>query len=357
MKWFPWRLERRDGTGSSSYTDAVIAAALANSTGEQVTATAAATAALEAASGTVGRAFAAATVTGSGPAIERLTPACMAMIGRALIRRGEFVAWLDVVDGAVLYAPAQDHDVKGRHDPAEWRYQVTMAGPSRTTTRSGVRPESVLHVRYAQDPETPWRGIGPIQAARIAGKLSANVAQALADEAGTPRGQLLPQPKPGDDPTLDGLKADLKALRGGLLVVESMADQWGNGPSTPGVSTNWDNKRLGPAPPESVVTLLDAATREVLSACGIPPELVAGGDGTSLREAYRRLLHGTIGPLGRLVESELREKVHDSIRIGFDGLFAADVTGRARAWRSLVGNEATMDPMVAARLVGMEPDD
>ena len=96
---------------------------------------------------------------------------------------------------------------------------------------------------------------------------------------------------------------------------------------------------------------------EVLAACGVPPELVSGGDGTSLREAYRRLLHATIAPLGRIVERELRDKVNPGISLSFDSLFAADIQGRAWAWRSLVGNEAQMDPAIAARLLGMEPTD
>ena len=57
---------------------------------------------------------------------------------------------------------------------------------------------------------------------------------------------------------------------------------------------------------------------------------------------------------GALVEAELREKLAaPGLSLGFDNLFAADIQGRARAWRSLVGTEATFDPAVAARLTGM----
>ena len=42
-----------------------------------------------------------------------------------------------------------------------------------------------------------------------------------------------------------------------------------------------------------------------------------------------------------------------NLTLSFDGLFAADVQGRARAWRSLAGQEASLDPETAARLVGL----
>ena len=90
---------------------------------------------------------------------------------------------------------------------------------------------------------------------------------------------------------------------------------------------------------------------EVLAACGVPPELVSGGDGTSLRESYRRLLHSTIAPLGRIVQAELRAKAHPGISLSFDSLFAADLSGRARAFQSMVGGG--MDVARAAGLAGL----
>ena len=87
MKW-PWQsnLETR---ADSSYTDALVAAITANAKG-QTTAFPAAIGALEAAAGLVGRAFASAVVETESSAVMRsLTPGCLALIGRSLIRRGE----------------------------------------------------------------------------------------------------------------------------------------------------------------------------------------------------------------------------------------------------------------------------
>lgn len=75
---------------------------------------------------------------------------------------------------------------------------------------------------------------------------------------------------------------------------------------------------------------------------------------TRARKAFRRFLHATIAPAAELVQEELREKLDSpSLVLSFDALFAADVQGRARAWRSLAGNEAALDPQTAARLVGL----
>ena len=186
MRW-PWqRLETRE----SSYTDALVQAIIAQNAGSRTVATATATAAVESAAGIIGRSFAAAEVAGPGPVVEALTPHCLNVVGRALIRKGEFAAYLDVVDGMLRITPASDWDVTGGYDPTDWTYRLNLAGPSRSITRANVRAESVLHVMYSADPETPWRGVGPIQSARIAGRLSAETAQALADEASGPRGYI-----------------------------------------------------------------------------------------------------------------------------------------------------------------------
>ena len=93
-----------------------------------------------------------------------------------------------------------------------------------------------------------------------------------------------------------------------------------------------------------------------MAACGVPIELVESAEGSGAREAFRRFLHATIAPAAALVRDELRAKLDTpDLVLGFDGLFAADVQGRAWAWawRSLAGQEASLDPETAARLVGL----
>ena len=141
-------------------------------------------------------------------------------------------------------------------------------------------------------------------------------------------------------------------LRGQLATVESVKTMHpgavGNAPSG-----DWEPKRIGSDPPQAEVELMTRAGLEVAAACGCSG-LFDAQDGTAARESYRRWLHGTVAPLGRIVSAELSSKLEEDIRLNFDGLFAADVQGRARAWRSLAGKEATMTPDVASRLVGLE---
>ena len=81
------------------------------------------------------------------------------------------------------------------------------------------------------------------------------------------------------------------------------------------------------------------------------------GTGTQARESYRQALFGSIAPLGRLVETELRNKLNDpGITIDWSELRAADIASRARAFQSMVGGGMPLDR--AAALSGlMVPDD
>ena len=95
-----------------------------------------------------------------------------------------------------------------------------------------------------------------------------------------------------------------------------------------------------------------ADARTVLTACGIPAELVAAGDGTAAREAYRRFLFGTVQPLARICAAEFSAKLDVSdLRLDFSELMASDIAGRARAFQSLVGGGMGVES--AASLAGL----
>ena len=351
MKWWPWGRTETRSTGGG-YEASLLAAFEASATSP---ATAGATAALEAASGLIARCLASGTVTGA-PA-GSVTPATMAQIGRSLIRSGESV-WSINVDpaGRVRLAVAGHHDVYGQADPASWTYRLSEYGPSGTTTRL-LPAAAVVHVRYLSDPIRPWVGVGPLQAATIAGRLSAAVAGALADEAGGPRGGLLAMPVDGGDTTVDALKTTVGSLRGRIAFVQSLRTMHAGAPGS-APHGDWDVKRIGADPPEAEVRLLERAFDEVSAACGCPPVLFSGkGDGTAQRESLRRALHTLVAPIARLIAEELTAKLERPIAVDLTELHAADVQGRARSWRALVGAEAQMDPATAARIVGMAQDD
>ena len=352
-----WPFFNRREIRESSFTDAVVSQIVARA-GGAVSPRPTATGALEACAGLIGRAFSAASVEGPAMLTAALTPAVLNLIGRELVRRGEVVFNVDVPQDALELSPAADWDVQGGFNPEAWLYRLNLAGPSETTT-IGHRPASgVLHFKWAYEPARPWRGLSPIQAAALAGRLSAETAKALADESSGPRGSLLPIPVDGSDPTVDALRGDIKTLNGKLALVESMRGGWGGASnSREAPVADWIARRIGATPPVGLVSLHEIASREIALACGVPTALLAESPtGTGTREAWRQFLFGTVAPLGKLVEFELSRKLDAAINLTWADLRASDLAGRARAFQSMVGGG--MDVSRAAGLAGlMDPTD
>ena len=115
---------------------------------------------------------------------------------------------------------------------------------------------------------------------------------------------------------------------------------------------DWRPQRIGANPPPSLATLRTDSALAVLTACGVPADLAGSTDATSAREAWRRFLHGSVQPLGDLLAAELAVKLDTpGLRLTFDRLMASDLSGRARAFGSLV--QAGMDKDRAAALAGL----
>ena len=304
--------------------------------------------------GALSRAFASAEITPNTPATRGITPDVLAQIGRSLIVHGEIVLILAVAEGRVRLLPVASFDVTGAADSTTWRYRCDLAGPSGSVTVS--RPaESVIHCRYSTDPARPWVGVGPLARARLSGRLSAELEAALVDEASGTRGYLLPVPTAGQDDTVSDLRRDIGSLGGKTALVETLAAGWGDG-RIAAPRGDYQPQRLGANPPASLATLRTDAAQAVLSACGVPVELVTAGDGTGQREAWRRFLHGTVQPLASVVATELAVKLDaPTLTLGFDRLFASDLSGRARAFQSLVNGGMAVDQ--AAGLAGLLVDD
>ena len=277
--------DRQEG---GSYTDALVS--LIQSQAGGGSALPSATAALEAASGYVSRSFASADVAVADSTMAGfLDPHTLSMLGRSLIRTGEYlgVIKMGLQDDRPRLATAASWDVTFGSDPAGWIYRVSLAGPSQQSTIE-LPASGVIHVRYSSDTTTPWRGVGPLQSAQLAGRLSAEVSSALADELGGPRGQLLPLPNvSGDDPEIDLLKGDIKALGGGLAFVESQADQFGSGPTT-NPSSGWQSRRLGADIPSGSIEAAKLAFAEVVAPCGLSVALWDDSTGTGRRRATAR---------------------------------------------------------------------
>ena len=314
------------------------------------------TAALEIAAGLYGRAFASAAVKGSTPYADAVTPRVLSLIGREMMRRGEVVFEIVVSGGAVRLQTCASWTVTGDPDPSRWIYEITAAGPSRTQTRKAVTAARVVHVRYSENPQEPWRGQSPVRVAAATSTLMANIETRLAEELSAQTGYLIPVPDDASAESKAELKSDLGSLRGKVAFAPTTAGGWGSGADAK-PQNDWTPVRIGAHPPDTLDPLRSSAAHHILAACGVPIELVTSGQGTASREAYRRFLHSSVAPVAELVMQELADKLNDpGLRLSFDRLMASDISGKARAFQSLVGGG--METAKAAALSGlMEPED
>ena len=337
-------------TRQADYSDQV--AALLEATSEGLRGNADWIAAREIALGLWGRAFASAQVTPTDGYVEAaLTPSVLEMIGREVIAKGEVLFLIEVENGQLRLSPASDWTVAGGPDPASWTYALTRAGPSRSYTRKSVPASSVVHIRYGVESREPWHGVGPLEHASTTATLAANVEARLAEELGQSAGSLLPVP---DGKKKADLQSDLRNIKGRLALVDSTASGWGEG-SQGAPKRDLMQMRIGANPPEVLSILRSEAALSVLASCGVPISVLSKADGTALRESWRQFLHASVIPVSLNVASELTAKLDTNVSLSFDRMFASDLSGRARAFQSMVGGG--MDVTKAAALAGlMEAD-
>ena len=346
MNWKFWepKLETRQ-----SATDLAVDTLIARASG--TASDIAATAAVETAAGLWGRAFASAKVEPETRQTAAITPAVLEMIGRQLIRRGEVVFQISVSDGAVRLIPAASFSVMG--GPEGWTYEIHVSGPTQSFTRV-LDQSSVLHVRYAVDPKEPWRGRSPISMASVSSDLLAYLEKRLSEEASGVHGAVIPTPVETGGTVGGSLESKIAGLKGQLALVASTAQDWQGKGSGIGSANDWQPRRLGMDPPQSEIVLREDAAMSILSACGVPVELVSKGEGTASREGWRRFLHGSVDPVARLVAQELSAKLETAVSLDLSSLHASDVQGRARAFSSLVS--AGMPIAEAASVTGLLGD-
>lgn len=344
--WFP-RLETR----SASFTDAIVSALAAAARGGTIK-SAAGSGALEAAAGCYSSALQGARVVAPANVASAITPALLGLVGRDLVRRGESLHVLEVADGALQILPVGSWDVRGGPRESSWFYRCDVFGPSGNETRF-LPAASVLHFRWAFDAARPYLGKGPLQFATEAGKLIGGLEGSLASESGGPVGHVMPVPDGGEETKIKELRTDLHALAGNMAVVETQGSmtrgRHGNMGGGGATAAEWTPRRFGPSPPGPLVDLYSSTSKAILAACGVPIELIESSAATGGREAWRRFLFGRVAPLAKLLEGEFLAKV-GAVTLDFEELRASDLTGRARAYSTLVG--ASMDPAEARRHTG-----
>ena len=327
----------------AGYTDAIVEALVSQATGS-TTASVPSLGVVEACAGLWGRSFASATVTPSSMATEALTPAILEAVGRRLLLFGEALFEIVVEDGAVMLVEAASWEIKER---AQWLYLAHFTTPEGTFTRT-LSADRVLHPRIGSSAKRPWEGESPIPSSTA--KLAALIETKLAQEVSGPVGNVLPLPHKG---SAAALQADIDKLSGKTVLVESTTGGYGDKEAAP--KMDWLTRRIGANPPESIIGLRKDVQASILAACGCPGSLLERSDGTLAREEMRRFLHSTISPIARIVASELAVKLDTpGLAFDFSNLFASDLSGRARAFQSMVGGG--MDVGKAAALAGLMVD-
>ena len=150
------------------------------------------------------------------------------------------------------------------------------------------------------------------------------------------------------------LQADIRALKGQPTLVESTLSGWGSA-QTSNQAADYNLRRVGANPPATLSALRRDVEESILAACGVPASLVGRADGTLAREDFRRFLHLTIGPVARELAGQIAARFDlPGFAFNFDSLFAGDLSGRARAFQSMVGGGMSVEE--AARLAGLMVD-
>ena len=346
VKLWPFgKAERRE---SVSVTDTIIRALTQAAEGSSPPSVEA-LGAVEAAAGLWSRALSSASVEPRTPATMALTPSVLAAIGRGLAVRGEAVFQVEV-NGAVELLQAASWEVSGGVRPESWRYKVKQPLPGGGAIERTIPAEAVLHLRYATRPGAPWAGISPLGMAAETRALATWIERRLAQEAQTAMSNVLALPDGGSPEQFNSLKDAISAGMGKLHLLETTAQGWGQGP-TAAPRGDYDVKRIGANPPESLGKLRDSVKADIFGVYGIPSSI--HGTGGSARESYRQFLSSTIQPLARIIVEELADKLDTpTLALDFTELRAADIAGRARAYGVLIN--AGMPPAEAAEATGLE---
>ena len=272
---------------------------------------------------------------------DALGPDALADMGRRLATDGNFVALVGLRGGRLVITPASAWDLRGGAAAETWRYRLTTAGPTETTS-TVVGRDSVIHVAINPDPMQPWRGRSPLGVASETAAALANVERSLRDTFSGPVGSIVPMPAatdPDDPDDENGSTAAtytniLKGLRGGLSVAETMMDGGGDKANAP--AGDWSIRRIGPMPSDQYQPVRADVAQSVYAAFGIPVELLAGGAAAAAaREGWRRFVNGTMAPIALIVEAELRRAVDASVTVDPSPLLAGDRSGAARALKGL----------------------
>ena len=149
----------------------------------------------------------------------------------------------------------------------------------------------------------------------------------------------------------DAFRNALNSLSGDVGLPMTTAGGGGDPGQRP--ARDFDPKRLGPHPPESLIRLRAQVETCVYALFSLSPSLVSStSDGTMARESFRRLQTAAIRPLANIIENELQRVLEIPFSLSLAPLRALDIQGSARALHSLA--QSGMNFSDALKAAGFE---
>ena len=257
----------------------------------------------------------------------------LASLIRRMLTTGESLAVMELKDGNLSLNQSVGWNITGNtSDPNQWQYQCQIATPSggKTITTTGA---GVIHFRYCTEPENPYQGFSPLFLMQKSAGTMYELDSRFDEEAQTSVGQILSMTTEADkvdsqDEWLHHYQY-LSQMRGGIFV-ERQNRERGSMQSFAG------RTRVGPEFALNQIYLRDRLHADISAAFAIPVELlIADGEGTGSREAFRRFVLTCIQPMASNLAEELSMKLDMPVSFSFEALRSADLQGIARGIKAL----------------------
>ena len=322
---------RRRTEHRASYANAYLEAALAAALGDSGT-TADAVAVVESCSSLIGDPFLVASVDG-----RPVAPSQLHQMARDMLRRGNSVWALDVVDGELELQRACSWAVESTSpNPARWQYKIEIATPSAMVSKV-LQADSVIHLMMDSQPESPWQGRAPWQSAPLTGRAIAELERSIGDESHIYAGRVWIAPDAATQAQVDAMGRTVALLKGGGQVVsETTAQGFGQGAiAAPPAAKDWKAEHTGPAHVVGNVQMRDSLENAIAGAYGVAPAYLNRQATAPALAATKRLafLDRTL-PLAAKIAEELALKLDSpGYRIHWPNLAdqSVDVQLRAQA--------------------------
>ena len=340
------KAEERQATVSTSVRDHL----LEQATGSGLAPASEELASAEACVGLWSRSLSSAEVEPQTRATRVLTAAVLGDIGRALGTSGEYVSLIEITEaGELVLRQSCAWVIEGFLDPETWRYSLELPVPGGVVKRN-AQAAQVIHVRINGTPNEPWKGRSPLQASRATSQLASWIERGLSMDSSVPAGEIISIPDGATNTQIAQAQSAITTGRGKISLIETSRAGWGAGQQARPAG-DYQQRRFGPEPPASSISLRAAVRSDLLAAFGLSDSIIAG-TGQAGREGFRRYLSSTLRPIADVVQLELGLKLDTpNLRLKFAELQANDIGAKARSMKSLV--DSGLDPDEAKALVGL----